>query len=126
MRLDFIGLAYPQDLVTAEDVSARRPSGISPSRALVDLECYHFGKQGQGLNAEADVLVIVHLLTGVCGGKAACCEILGLATTHDIMQLIANAPTWIVGDLRSVKFVGEGTGNSGSQVGNIYQPTSLE
>ena len=67
------------------------------------------GKQRLGLSAEADVLVIEDSPAGIRAGKAAGCRVLGLATTHDIAQLKANSPTWIVEDLRDIRLVGQGT-----------------
>lgn len=42
---------------------------------------------------------------GIRAGKAASCNVVGLATTHDIAQLRENGPDWIVKDLQSVRFV---------------------
>jgi len=44
---------------------------------------------------------------GISAGKAAGCQVLGLATTHNIAQLKAASPTWIVEDLGSIRLVGE-------------------
>ena len=109
-------LAHPRNLVVAEDVSAGKPGGIFRARKerdrdadlVADPECYKLGKQRLGLSAEADVLVIEDSPAGIRAGKAAGCRVLGLATTHNIAQLKANSPTWIVEDLRSVRFIGEG------------------
>lgn len=55
------------------------------------------------------MLVIEDSPAGVCAGLAAGCKVLALATTHDLAQLKAHSPTWIVHDLRSVRLVGSGT-----------------
>lgn len=101
--LDVMGLAHPDNLVVAEDVSAGKPAP----------ECYRLGIDRLiGLTAEkapGEFLVIEDSPAGILAGKAAGCQVIGLATTHTIEQLRESGADWIVRDLRSVVLVGLGT-----------------
>lgn len=71
-----------------------------------DPECYHLGRERLGLSADTRVLVVEDSPAGIRAGKAAGCNVVGLATTHSIAQLRDdNSPDWIVKDLQSVRFV---------------------
>lgn len=94
--LDVMRLTYPQHLVTAEDVEAGKPNP----------ECYLLGKTRLGLDGGAKVLVVEDAPAGVRAGKSAGCNVVGVATTHDVAQLKAAGADWIVRDLRSVRVVG--------------------
>ncbi|KAI4140940.1 MAG: hypothetical protein L6R39_005588 [Caloplaca ligustica] len=99
--LDVMGLSHPKNLVVAEDVSAGKPAP----------ECYRLGIDRLGLDAEqgwGEVLVIEDSPAGVLAGKAAGCQVIGLSTTHSIERLRGSGADWIVKDLRSVVFVGQG------------------
>lgn len=89
-------LTYPQNLVTAEDVEAGKPHP----------ECYLLGKTRLDLDGLARVLVIEDAPAGVLAGKSAGCNVVGVATTHDVAQLKAAGADWIVRDLRSVRVSG--------------------
>ncbi|KAL8703383.1 MAG: hypothetical protein Q9201_003439 [Fulgogasparrea decipioides] len=96
--LDVMDLSYPKTLV-AEDVSAGKPAP----------ECYRLGIDRLGLIAgqvRTQVLVVEDSPAGVLAGKAAGCQVLGLATTHSTEQLKDSGADWIVEDLRSVLVVG--------------------
>ncbi|KAF6221009.1 hypothetical protein HO133_002690 [Letharia lupina] len=93
--LDVMKLAHPRNLVVAEDVKEGKP----------DPECYRLGREKLGLSADTRVLVVEDSPAGIRAGKAASCNVVGLATTHDIAQLRENGPDWIVKDLQSVRFV---------------------
>ncbi|KAI4127799.1 MAG: hypothetical protein LQ338_003028 [Usnochroma carphineum] len=97
--LDVMGLSHPKNLVVAEDVSAGKPAP----------DCYRLGIDRLGLIAEkgrGEVLVIEDSPAGVLAGKAAGCQVIGLATTHSIEQLRRSGADWIVEDLRSVVLMG--------------------
>ncbi|KAL8643284.1 MAG: hypothetical protein Q9228_000091 [Teloschistes exilis] len=97
--LDVMHLSRPKHLVVAEDVSAGKPAPDCYKRAISDL----------GLTAgkaQMNVLVLEDSPAGVLAGKAAGCQVIGLATTHTIEQLESSGADWIVRDLRSVVFVG--------------------
>ena len=94
--LDVMKLARPQHLVVAEDVQTGKP----------DPECYLLGKDRLGLSAWMRVLVIEDAPAGIRAGKNAGCEVVGVATTHSIAQLMSAGADWIVRDLRSLKVVG--------------------
>lgn len=94
--LDVMKLTYPQNLVTAEDVEAGKPNP----------ECYLLGKTRLDLDGVARVLVIEDAPAGVRAGKSAGCNVVGVATTHDVAQLKAAGADWIVRDLRSVRVIG--------------------
>ncbi len=71
----------------------------------LDPECYHLGRDKLMLSADDRVLVVEDSPAGIRAGKAACCNVVGLATTHSIAQLRDSGPDWIVKDLESVRFV---------------------
>ena len=102
-------LPSPQHLVVAEDCRTGKPSG----------EPYLLAKKLLGLSTETVALVIEDSPAGVLSGKAANCKVLGLATTHSMMQLRQAGADWIVKDLRSVEVRGlrtpaTGTDHSGA------------
>ncbi|KAL8655496.1 MAG: hypothetical protein Q9226_003023 [Calogaya cf. arnoldii] len=104
--LDVMRLSHPQDLVVAEDVSAGKPAP----------DCYRLGIDRLGLTAEeprAAVLVIEDSPAGILAGKAAGCQVIGLATTHSIEQIRQSGPNWIVKDLRSVTLLSKVLGTHG-------------
>ncbi|KAL8933520.1 MAG: hypothetical protein Q9211_005739 [Gyalolechia sp. 1 TL-2023] len=113
--LDVMGLSHPDNLVVAEDVSIGKPAP----------DCYRLGIERLGLTVEkarAEVLVIEDSPAGVLAGKAAGCQVIGLATTHQIEQLRASGADWIVQDLRSVIFVGLGVdGTIQLEISNALQ-----
>ncbi|KAL9600119.1 MAG: hypothetical protein Q9219_003375 [cf. Caloplaca sp. 3 TL-2023] len=97
--LDVMGLPLPDSLVVAEDVSVGKPAP----------DCYRLGIDrllGPTAQIGREVLVIEDSPAGVTAGKAAGCQVIGLATTHPIEQLKGSGADWIVQDLRSVVLVG--------------------
>ncbi|KAL8854593.1 MAG: hypothetical protein Q9221_000628 [Calogaya cf. arnoldii] len=104
--LDVMRLSHPQNLVVAEDVSAGKPAP----------DCYRLGIDRLGLTAEeprAAVLVIEDSPAGILAGKAAGCQVIGLATTHSIEQICQSGADWIVKDLRSVTLLSKVVGVHG-------------
>ncbi|KAL8672895.1 MAG: hypothetical protein Q9168_002649 [Polycauliona sp. 1 TL-2023] len=104
--LDVMELSHPRNLVVAEDVSAGKPAP----------DCYRLGMDRLGLTAaegRAAVLVIEDSPAGVLAGKAAGCQVIGLATTHSIGQLRESGADWIVQDLRSVTLSSDAVGEDG-------------
>ncbi|KAL8739045.1 MAG: hypothetical protein Q9181_000227 [Wetmoreana brouardii] len=96
--LDVMDLSHPKTMVVAEDVSAGKPAP----------ECYRLGIDRLGLIAgqvRTEILVVEDSPAGVQAGKAAGCQVLGLATTHSTEQLKNSGADWIVQDLRSVLVV---------------------
>ncbi|KAL8941448.1 MAG: hypothetical protein Q9216_002221 [Gyalolechia sp. 2 TL-2023] len=114
--LDVMNLSHPNNLVVAEDVSAGKPAP----------DCYRLGVEKLGLiteKAQAEILVIEDSPAGVLAGKAAGCQVIGLATTHTIDELRASGADWIVQDLRSVVFLGLGVdGMIQLEVSDALQP----
>lgn len=108
-------LAHPRNLVVAEDVKEGKPRRSSSDQWLkgringhlmrVDPECYRLGREKLSLGADTSVLVVEDSPAGIRAGKAACCSVVGLATTHSIAQLRDSGPDWIVKDLQSVRYV---------------------
>jgi len=88
-------LPRPQHLVVAEDVEKGKP----------DPTCYLMGKEKLGLGAGDDVLVLEDSPAGIAAGKAAGCKVLGVVTSHNVEQIIAAAPDWIVQDLSSFRII---------------------
>ena len=93
--LDVLNLPFPQHVVVAEDCERGKPSG----------EPYLLAKERLGLSAEAVALVVEDSPAGVVSGKAANCKVLGLATTHSILELRQAGADWIVKDLQSVEVI---------------------
>ena len=93
-----MALPTPTMSVAAEDVAAGKP----------DPACYDLGRQRIGLGDRDRVLVVEDAPAGVKAGKAAGCEVLGLATTHDVEGLWNAGADWVVRDLSGVKLVGKG------------------
>lgn len=92
-------LSRPKHLVVAEDVSTGKPAP----------DCYRLGIDRLGLTVgkvRAKVLVVEDSPAGVLAGKAAGCQVIGLATTHGIEQLEESGADWIVEHLQSVVIVG--------------------
>lgn len=94
--LDVMKLTYPQHLVTAEDVKAGKPHP----------ECYRLGKTRLNLDGLGRVLVIEDAPAGILAGKSAGCNVIAVATTHDVAQLKAAGADWVVLDLRSINLIG--------------------
>ncbi|KAI9811917.1 MAG: hypothetical protein M1832_000659 [Thelocarpon impressellum] len=94
--LDVLKLAHPRHLVVAEDVERGKP----------DPACYNLGRERLGLASDAPVLVLEDSPAGVRSGKAAGCQVVGLATTHGAQQLREAGADWLVSDLRDVTFRG--------------------
>lgn len=115
--LDVMKLSRPTNMVTAEDVSAGKP----------DPECYLLGKDRLDLTAQTKVLVVEDSPAGVRAGSQAGCQVIGLATTHDIPQLKAAGADWIVQDLCSLRCVGmEGEGENGNVKMEIWNSLEIE
>lgn len=91
-------LPSPPASVAAEDVAAGKP----------DPACYDLGRERIGLGQRDRVLVVEDAPAGVKAGKAAGCQVLGLATTHDVESLSDAGADWVVEDLSSVKLIGKG------------------
>ena len=90
-----MSLPGPPVSVAAEDVAYGKPHPA----------CYQLGRERIGLVEQAKVLVVEDSPSGVAAGKAAGCEVLGLATTHDVERLRSAGADWIVKDLSAVHFV---------------------
>lgn len=95
--LELIILPSPRTSVAAEDVAAGKP----------DPACYELGRERIGLGQQDRVLVVEDAPAGVKAGKAAGCQVLGLATTHDVERLRDAGADWVIEDLSSVKLGGE-------------------
>ena len=91
-----MSLPLPPVSVAAEDVAAGKP----------DPACYRLGRQRTGIGEQERVLVVEDSPSGVMAGKAACCAVLGLATTHSVEKLRSAGADWIVKDLSSVLLIG--------------------
>ncbi|KAL8835300.1 MAG: hypothetical protein Q9170_003386 [Blastenia crenularia] len=100
--LDVMRLPHPDSLVVAEDVAAGKPAP----------DCYRLGidrlLREAAEKAREGFLVIEDSPAGIVAGKAAGCQVIGLATTHSVEQLIESGADWITQDLRSVVLVGLG------------------
>lgn len=99
--LDVMKMARPAKMVVAEDVKIGKP----------DPACYLLGQTriAEALGERAaskDMLILEDAPSGVRAGKAAGFKVLGLATTHDVKQLVEAGANWIVRDLRSLKVSG--------------------
>ena len=81
------------------------------------------GKEKLGLSAGTRVLVVEDSPAGIRAGKAASCDVVGLATTHSIAQLRDSGPDWIVKDLQSVRFVNRNadTGEVAIEISNSLE-----
>ena len=113
--LDVMKLPQPRNLVVAEDVNTGKPAP----------ECYLLGKARLGLiTAERKVLVVEDAPAGVRAAKAASCEVIALATTHNVQQLRSAGADWIIKDLRDVKYIGRDaeTGDIEIQICNTLEP----
>lgn len=88
-------LAFPKNMVTAEEVKNGKP----------DPECYRMGARRLGFEgAEGKkILVLEDAPSGIKAGKAAGYQVVALATTHDVEKLREAGADWIVRDMRSVK-----------------------
>ncbi len=96
--LNVMKLAFPKNMVTAEEVQKGKP----------DPACYQLGAKRLG-KANADpneILVLEDAPAGVRAGKAAGFKVVALATTHRIDQLRDAGADWIVRDMRSVTMTG--------------------
>lgn len=96
--LKVMELAFPKNMVTAEDVEKGKP----------DPACYRLGAKRLG-KAEVkpeEILVLEDAPAGVRAGKAAGFKIVALATTHSVEQLRDAGADWIVKDMRSVTMTG--------------------
>lgn len=96
--LNVMKLAFPKNMVTAEDVEKGKP----------DPACYRLGAKRLG-KSEAnpgEILVLEDAPAGVRAGKAAGFKVVALATTHSVEQLRDAGADWIVEDMRSVTMTG--------------------
>jgi glycerol-1-phosphatase len=92
--LKVMKLAFPKNMVTAEDVQKGKP----------DPACYRLGAKRLG-KSEVDpskIVVFEDAPAGVQAGKAAGFRVVALATTHDTERLRDAGADWIVKDMRSV------------------------
>ncbi|KAK5168404.1 DL-glycerol-3-phosphatase [Saxophila tyrrhenica] len=96
--LNVMKLAFPKNMVTAEEVKQGKPNP----------ECYRLGAKRLGQeNADPSrILVLEDAPAGVRAGKAAGFKVVALATTHAIEQLRDAGADWIVRDMRSVTMAG--------------------
>ena len=94
--LERLGLARPEQMVTAEEVENGKP----------DPACYSLGRTRLGLSADTPILVIEDSPAGIKAGKAAGCNVLGLTTTHPAKDVQEAGADWVVEDLQSVTFEG--------------------
>lgn len=94
--LERLGLAHPEQMVTAEEVENGKP----------DPACYSLGRARLGLSADIPILVIEDSPAGIKSGKAAGCSVLGLTTTHSAKEVREAGADWIAEDLQSVTFKG--------------------
>ncbi|KAI4265755.1 MAG: hypothetical protein L6R38_009196 [Xanthoria sp. 2 TBL-2021] len=103
--LDVMRLPHPHNLVVAEDVSAGKPAP----------DCYRLGIDRVGLTAEGSraAVLVEDSPAGILAGKAAGCQVIGLATTHSIEQIRQSGADWIVQDLQSVTLLSKVVGVHG-------------
>jgi glycerol 3-phosphatase-1 len=90
--LKILRLAEPRCLVTAEDVANGKP----------DPACYLLGRQRLGIRGTEKPLVVEDAPAGIRAGKAAGFDVLALATTHEINELVEAGADCIVRNLESV------------------------
>ncbi|KAL8657711.1 MAG: hypothetical protein Q9226_001634 [Calogaya cf. arnoldii] len=95
--LRLLDLPTPPISVAAEDVIDGKP----------DPACYSLARERCDLGEQPGVLVIEDAPAGIRAGKAAGCEVLALATTHDVERLRVAGADWIVKDLNSVRILGK-------------------
>jgi sugar-phosphatase len=91
-RLRAAGVALPEVVVTAEDVTAGKPDPQGYASAAAQL----------GL-AAADVLVLEDSVSGVAAGQAAGCRVVGIG--DDALRTTADV---VVRDLTGARWTGEG------------------
>lgn len=111
--LHVLGLPEPAELITAESVADGKP----------DPSCYLLGRQRLGLTdtekgGASRVLVLEDSPAGIRAGKAAGCEVLGLATSHTVEQVVGAGPDWVVKDLESVRVIGSVDGMVTLEISN--------
>jgi len=87
-----LGLAQPKHLVTAEQVAKGKP----------DPACYLLGRERLGVTS-GETLVLEDAPAGIRAGKAAGFNVVGLATSHRIEELIEAGADWVVKDLDSLR-----------------------
>ena len=90
-----MGLPYPKNLVSAEDVKIGKP----------DPTCYRLGTERLGLDPEAAMLVLEDAPAGIRAGKAAGYKVVGLTTTHSSEQVKEAGADWVLKDLSSVRYM---------------------
>ncbi|GAM87732.1 hypothetical protein ANO11243_057590 [Dothideomycetidae sp. 11243] len=91
-----LSLSQPAHLITAEAVERGKP----------DPAAYLLGASRLGLPPGPEVLVLEDSPSGIRSGKAAGMRVVALATSHDVAELLAAGPDWIVRDMRSVRLDG--------------------
>ena len=95
--LDPLGLPSTPASTAAEDVVTGKPGPL----------CDSLGRERLGLEELARALVVEDAPAGVKAGKRVRCEVLGLATTHDVDKLRDAGADLLVGDLSCVKVTGK-------------------
>jgi len=106
--IEVLHLAYPKNLVVAEDVEIGKP----------DPACYLLGQKRLGLAGDSDILVVEDAPSGIRAGKAAGFKVVGLTTTHSIAQVQAAGADWIVQDLKSIRVLEEKDGVTRIEIKN--------
>ncbi|KAK5089647.1 DL-glycerol-3-phosphatase [Lithohypha guttulata] len=90
--LHVLKLAEPRTMVVAEDVANGKP----------DPACYLLGRSRLRLDERSDLVVFEDAPSGIKAGKAAGFKVVGLATTHTLVQVTDAGADWIVQDMRSI------------------------
>ncbi|MBW8171681.1 HAD-IA family hydrolase [Ornithinimicrobium sp. Arc0846-15] len=90
VRVAAAGLIQPPVMITADDITRGKP----------DPQPYFLGAQGLGVDP-SQCLVVEDAHSGLASGRAAGCATLGLATTHDAVELTADL---VIADLSQIKF----------------------
>jgi glycerol 3-phosphatase-1 len=109
--LKILQLTEPKCLVTAEDVTNGKP----------DPACYLLGRERLGLGSNDKVLVVENAPAGIRAGKASGFDVLALATTHTVEELVEAGADWIVRDLSYVDLTKRESGGVRISIRNTLQ-----
>lgn len=64
----------------------------SVEKSKSDSACYRLGREKLKLAFDVRVVVLEDSSTGIQAGKAAGCKLIGLMTTHTLLQVLAAEP----------------------------------